>query len=67
MLFAKNEMIDPPEDYREPFAKCGVCGDLIREGDTHYQIDGTFIHSDCLDELPRKEILKLLGIMEETA
>lgn len=64
MLFGGFE---PPEDTREVLCSCDVCGDRIRSGDIYYNLDGSRIHKDCLDEMSRKDILALLGIKEETA
>lgn len=38
--------LDPPEDV--VFAMCDHCGGEIYEGEEYYDIDGQYIHEDCL-------------------
>lgn len=43
--------LDPPEDV--VFATCDHCGGEIYEGEEFYDIDGEFIHEDCLHDWAR--------------
>ena len=44
--------LDPPEDVI--FAECDHCGGEIYEGETYYEIDGQYIHEDCLRDFAEK-------------
>lgn len=57
---------EPSPDRRPVFGRCCVCGELIRAGEVFYDLDGNCIHKDCADELPRGELLGMLGVREET-
>lgn len=67
MLFGKDDGYFPPEENRDVFNRCDVCGESIRTGDQYYDLGMVYIHKDCLDEMPRSEILEIIGIKEETA
>lgn len=40
--------LDPPED--KVFAMCDHCGGEIYDGETYYDIDGEYVHVDCLPD-----------------
>ncbi len=63
----KYSCFEPAPDTRPVFARCCVCGEMIRAGDVYYDVGGDYMHKDCADELPREELLGMLGVREETA
>lgn len=47
-MFTPEPRLEPPEPV--VFAECGCCGGEIYEGETFFDIDGEYIHEDCLHD-----------------
>lgn len=46
--------LNPPQD--RIFGRCEHCRGEIYEGDYIYEIDGIFVHEDCLEDYVRDNI-----------
>ena len=46
---------------------CSACGEEIFEGDKYLEVDGEFVCEECINEMPRAELIEMLGEELKTA
>ena len=59
--------LDPPERKDEPIYVCESCQEGIFDGDEYVDIDGSYHHLYCLEDMSTRELLEFLGFTIHTA
>ena len=56
--------MEPREHEWPSIGVCRYCGELVHEGEKHYDFDGILFHSECLENFGAAAVAELMGYKE---